>query len=129
MIFILLNTGMLRVFDSASCGPSRTAVNDVSRMDAVQDQVNRPLTARHNGNEDFFVRNMAGRPPPRLATSAQNTLTILLGSVAAISPGWSACWRTDTIMLVSALPNGLRETGNPHFGDGAHARATSCSSF
>jgi len=49
----------------------------------VQDQADSMLTARHNGNEDFMIRNMADLL--ETATSAQNTLTILLGSVAAIS--------------------------------------------
>jgi macrolide transport system ATP-binding/permease protein len=83
VIFIPLNTGMLRVFGQRFLRTVTIAVNDVSRMDAVQDQVEATLTARHNGNEDFFVRNMADLL--ETATSAQNTLTILLGSVAAIS--------------------------------------------
>jgi macrolide transport system ATP-binding/permease protein len=41
------------------------------------------LTARHSGKEDFFIRNMAA--VVETASEAQNTLTILLGSVAAIS--------------------------------------------
>src|SRR5262249_39567062 len=83
VIFIPLNTGMLRVFGQRFLRSVTVAVSDVAKMDAVQDQVESTLTARHNGNEDFFVRNMADLL--ETATSAQNTLTILLGSVAAIS--------------------------------------------
>ena len=59
------------------------AVDDVSQIDAVEDRVTALLTARHNNNEDFFIRNMA--EVLQTATSAQNTLTLLLASVAAIS--------------------------------------------
>ncbi|HEX2594013.1 MAG TPA: MacB family efflux pump subunit [Rhizomicrobium sp.] len=83
VIFIPLNTGMLRVFGQRFLRSVTIAVKDVSTMDAVQDQVENTLTARHNGAQDFFVRNMADLL--ETATSAQNTLTILLGSVAAIS--------------------------------------------
>jgi macrolide transport system ATP-binding/permease protein len=83
VIFIPLNTGMLRVFGQRFVRSVTVAVKDVSTMDEVQDRVESTLTARHNGNEDFFVRNMADLL--ETATSAQNTLTILLGSVAAIS--------------------------------------------
>ena len=74
---------MLRVFGQRFLRSVTVAVKDVSTMDAVQDQVENTLTARHNGAQDFFVRNMADLL--ETATSAQNTLTILLGSVAAIS--------------------------------------------
>jgi macrolide transport system ATP-binding/permease protein len=83
VIFIPLNTGMLRVFGQRYLRSVTVAVDDVSKMDAVQDEVENTLTARHSGNQDFFVRNMADLL--ETATSAQNTLTILLGSVAAIS--------------------------------------------
>jgi macrolide transport system ATP-binding/permease protein len=59
------------------------AVKDISQIDQIQDRVTAMLTARHNKNQDFFVRNMA--EVLETATTAQNTLTILLASVAAIS--------------------------------------------
>jgi macrolide transport system ATP-binding/permease protein len=52
-------------------------------MDAVQDRAAAILKARHSGNEDFMIRNM--QEILETATNAQNTLTILLASVAAIS--------------------------------------------
>ena len=51
--------------------------------DVKQDALTGLLKARHNGSEDFFIRNMAA--VVETASEAQNTLTILLGSVAAIS--------------------------------------------
>ncbi len=83
VVFIPLSTGTLRIFGQHYVRSVTISVADVSQMDAVQDRVTSVLTARHNNTEDFFVRNMA----EILATvsSAQNTLTILLGSVAAIS--------------------------------------------
>jgi len=52
-------------------------------MNSVEDAATKLLTARHNGSEDFMIRNMA--EILETATTAQNTLTILLASVAAIS--------------------------------------------
>jgi macrolide transport system ATP-binding/permease protein len=83
VIFIPLSTGMLRVFGQRYVRSITVAVDDVSQIDAVQDRVTALLTARHNNNEDFFIRNMA--EVLQTATSAQNTLTLLLASVAAIS--------------------------------------------
>jgi macrolide transport system ATP-binding/permease protein len=83
VIFIPLSTGMLRVFGQRYVRSITVAVDDVSQIDAVEDRVTALLTARHNNNEDFFIRNMA--EVLQTATSAQNTLTLLLASVAAIS--------------------------------------------
>ncbi len=83
VIFIPLSTGMLRTFGQRYVRSITIAVSDLSAIDQVQDQVTSLLTRRHNGVEDFFVRNMAA--VLETATTAQNTLTILLGSVAAIS--------------------------------------------
>jgi macrolide transport system ATP-binding/permease protein len=52
-------------------------------MGAVQEQATTLLKGRHLGAEDFRIRNMADIV--ETATAAQNTMTILLGSVAAIS--------------------------------------------
>lgn len=83
IIFIPLNTGMLRVFGQHFVKSITVSVNDLTQMNQVQDQVTQTLTARHNGQEDFQVRNMTELLDT--VTSAQNTLTILLASVAAIS--------------------------------------------
>jgi macrolide transport system ATP-binding/permease protein len=83
VIFIPLSTGMLRVFGQHYVRSVTVAVKDISQIDQIQDRVTAMLTARHNNNQDFFVRNMA--EVLKTATTAQNTLTILLASVAAIS--------------------------------------------
>jgi macrolide transport system ATP-binding/permease protein len=83
VIFIPLSTGMLRIFGQHYVRSVTVAVKDVRQIDQIQDLVTAMLTARHNNNQDFFVRNMA--EVLETATTAQNTLTILLASVAAIS--------------------------------------------
>ena len=83
IVFIPLSTGMLRIFGQHYVRSITVQVQDVSQIDAIQDRVTGVLTARHNNSEDFFVRNMA--EILETVSSAQNTLTILLGSVAAIS--------------------------------------------
>ncbi len=83
VVFTPLSTGMLRIFGQRYVRSITVAVDDLTAMDRVQDQVTALLKQRHNGVEDFFVRNMAALL--ETATTAQNTLTVLLGSVAAIS--------------------------------------------
>ena len=83
VVFIPLSTGMLRIFGQHFVRSITIQVSDLSKMDDVQTSVTNLLKSRHNGDEDFFVRNMAA--VLQTATTAQNTLTILLGSVAAIS--------------------------------------------
>jgi macrolide transport system ATP-binding/permease protein len=83
VIFVPLSTGMLRIFGQRYVRSITVAVDDLTAIDRVQDDVTTLLKQRHNGVEDFFIRNMAALL--ETATSAQNTLTILLGSVAAIS--------------------------------------------
>jgi macrolide transport system ATP-binding/permease protein len=83
VIFVPLSTGMLRVFGQRYLRSITIAVDDLSQMDAVQNRVTALLQQRHNGAEDFFIRNMA--EILETATTAQNTLTMLLASVAAIS--------------------------------------------
>jgi len=83
VVFIPLSTGMLRIFGQHYVRSVTVAVKDVSQIDSVQDRVTALLTGRHNNTQDFFIRNMAELL--ETATSAQNTLTILLASVAAIS--------------------------------------------
>jgi macrolide transport system ATP-binding/permease protein len=83
VIFTPLSTGMLRIFGQRYVRSITVAVDDLSAMNRVQDQVTALIKRRHKGVEDFFVRNMAALL--ETATTAQNTLTVLLGSVAAIS--------------------------------------------
>ncbi|MBI1330563.1 MAG: MacB family efflux pump subunit [Alphaproteobacteria bacterium] len=83
IVFVPLSTGMLRIFGQRFVRSITIAVTDISAMDAVQDSVSKLLTQRHGGNEDFDIRNMA--EILETVTATQNTLTLLLASVAAIS--------------------------------------------
>ena len=83
VVFIPLSTGMLRIFGQRYVRSITVAVSDLAAMDSVQNQVTNVLIERHIGQQDFRVRNMA--EILETATTAQNTLTILLASVAAIS--------------------------------------------
>jgi macrolide transport system ATP-binding/permease protein len=82
VIFVPLSTGSLRLFGQRFLRSITVAVKDVAAIDATQDALTELLKSRH-GAEDFFIRNMAS--VVQTASDAQNTLTILLGSVAAIS--------------------------------------------
>jgi macrolide transport system ATP-binding/permease protein len=83
VIFIPLNTGMLRIFGQNFVRSITVSVADLNAMSAVEDQITTLLTARHNEQQDFRVRNMTELLDA--ITGAQNTLTLLLASVAAIS--------------------------------------------
>lgn len=82
IIFAPFTTGALRVFGQRYARTITVAVEDVDRIDETQAVVTQMLTARH-GMEDFQIRNMASIIEAR--TETQDTLTILLGSIAAIS--------------------------------------------
>jgi macrolide transport system ATP-binding/permease protein len=83
VIFVPLTTGMLKVFGQRFLRSVTVAVSDLSKMDAVQASVEDRLRVRHSGAQDYRVRNMADLL--ETATTAQNTLTVLLAAVAAIS--------------------------------------------
>ena len=82
-IFVPLTTGMLRIFGQRYIRNITVAVTDLSVMNSTQAAVENLLQERHNGALDFQVRNMAD--VLETATATQNTMTVLLGSVAAIS--------------------------------------------
>jgi macrolide transport system ATP-binding/permease protein len=82
VIFIPYTTGMIRVFGRNYLGSVTVRVNDVDKIQETQDAITALLTDRHR-TEDFSIRNMASIL--ETATATQNTLTILLGTVAAIS--------------------------------------------
>jgi len=82
IVFVPYTTGSLRLTGQRFLRNVTVAVQDVSRIDATQAEVSNLLLARH-GVEDFQIRNMASILETVSAT--QNTLTILLGAVAAIS--------------------------------------------
>jgi len=82
VILVPYTTGSLRLTGQRHLRNVTVAVDDVAGIDAVQASVQTLLLARH-GTEDFQIRNMAAIIES--VSETQNTLTILLGSIAAIS--------------------------------------------
>jgi len=82
VVFIPYTTGSMRVSGQRFLRNATVAVEDVTRIDETQDAVHALLLARH-GFEDFQIRNMASIIDT--VSETQDTLTILLGAVAAIS--------------------------------------------
>jgi macrolide transport system ATP-binding/permease protein len=82
VVFVPYTTGGLRLFGQRFLRNITVAVAEVSKIDETQDAVTKLLEARHR-TLDFQIRNMASLL--ETATETQNTLTILLGSIAAIS--------------------------------------------
>ncbi|MEK7820939.1 MAG: FtsX-like permease family protein, partial [Pseudomonadota bacterium] len=80
--FVPLTTGSLRLFGQRHLRSIVVQVEDLGAMPATQDRINAVLLARHRV-QDFQIRNMASIL--ETAAETQNTLTILLGSIAAIS--------------------------------------------
>ncbi|MDX1803260.1 MAG: MacB family efflux pump subunit [Alcanivorax sp.] len=81
-VFVPLSTGQLRLFGQSFLRSITIAVDDTANMDSVEDAATDLLKARH-GEQDYRVFNMASLLDAVSAT--QNTLTMLLGSIAAIS--------------------------------------------
>jgi macrolide transport system ATP-binding/permease protein len=81
-VFVPLTTGMLRLFGQRFLRSITVAVSDLNQIDSTQQAVLNLLEDRH-GTQDFRVRNMAELL--ETASETQNTLTIFLGSMAAIS--------------------------------------------
>ena len=82
VVLVPLTTGGLRLFGQRFLRNITVAVDDVALIDETQDAVTALLKSRHQ-TADFQIRNMASIL--ETATDTQNTLTVLLGSVAAIS--------------------------------------------
>jgi macrolide transport system ATP-binding/permease protein len=81
-VFVPYTTGSLRLFGQRFLRNITVAVDDVARIDDTEAAVTQVLQSRH-GKADVQIRNMASLIDT--ATETQNTLTILLGSIAAIS--------------------------------------------
>lgn len=81
-VFVPLTTGLIRLFGQNYLGGITVRVQDVMRIDETQQAIQELLQTRHQ-TEDFRIRNMASI----LATAeqTQNTFTLMLGIVAAIS--------------------------------------------
>ncbi len=80
--FIPVTTGMIRLFGTSYLNSIVVKVADVASVDATEESIRNLLIQRH-GTEDFSVRSTASFVA--MANETQNTLTILLGAVAAIS--------------------------------------------
>jgi macrolide transport system ATP-binding/permease protein len=82
VVFVPLTTGSLRLFGIRHLRAIVVQVEDVAAMDDTQERIHALLLARHRV-VDFQIRNMAAIL--ETAAQTQTTLTILLGSIAAIS--------------------------------------------
>ncbi|CAL61117.2 Macrolide export ATP-binding/permease protein macB [Herminiimonas arsenicoxydans] len=82
VVFVPYSTSSLRLSGQRYLRNVTVAVEDVDRIDDTQEQVDKLLLERH-GTVDYQIRNMASIMEAMEQT--QNTLTILLGSIAAIS--------------------------------------------
>ncbi len=82
IVFVPYSTSSLRISGQRYLRNVTVAVQDISRIDATQEAVEQLLLERH-GVVDFQIRNMASIIETMEET--QNTMTILLGSIAAIS--------------------------------------------
>lgn len=80
--FTPFSTGSVRLFGQRHAKSITVQVDDVDKIDATQDAITSLLIARHQ-IQDFQIRNMAAII--EAATQTQDTLTLLLGSIAAIS--------------------------------------------
>lgn len=82
VIFVPYETSSLRLSGQRFLRNVTIAVKDVGQIDATQAEVEKLLLERH-GVVDFQIRNMASIIETTEET--QNTMTVLLGSIAAIS--------------------------------------------
>src|SRR3546814_3059521 len=101
---------MLRLFGQRYLKTITVQADDVAKFDATQEAVRDLLIARHK-TEDFQIRNMASIIAT--ATETQNTLTILLGSIAAISLLVGGIGVMN-IMLVSVTERTREKIGRAH---------------
>lgn len=80
--FIPYSTAITRLFGQNYLSNITVKVTDLAKIDTTQDEITQLLISRHR-TEDFMIRNTASIM--EMATETQNTLTVLLGAVAAIS--------------------------------------------
>jgi macrolide transport system ATP-binding/permease protein len=80
--YLPLSTGRMRLFGKSYLRSITVQVEDSQQGEAVQEHIRRLLIERH-GKEDFNVRNTASLL--ETASQTQNTMALLLGSIAAIS--------------------------------------------
>lgn len=81
-VFVPITTAMIRLVGSTYLNGITVRVGDTDKIDDTQTAITALLMSRHSV-QDFSVRNTAAFL--EMASETQNTLTILLGAVAAIS--------------------------------------------
>lgn len=81
-VFVPFNTGSLRVIGQRFLRNITISVDDEKNMEEVQTRVHALMMERH-GTEDFQIRSMSSLID--MVSETQNTMTFLLGSIAAIS--------------------------------------------
>lgn len=77
-----LSTGFMRIFGQQYLSTISVKIDEADNVDPTQTTMTRILLDRHR-TEDFQIRNTSSMM--EMASTASNTMTILLGSVAAIS--------------------------------------------
>jgi macrolide transport system ATP-binding/permease protein len=82
VIFVPISTGLVRLFGKNYLSSITLKVKDAADIEATQQSVENLLRERHK-TEDFSIRNMASFLQAAMET--QDTFTLLLGTVAAIS--------------------------------------------
>ncbi len=83
VIFLPYTSGSLQITGLTYLRNITVALKDTTHLQKSEDAIRELLLQRHNGVEDFRVRNMASLIEDMVQT--QDTMTILLGSIAAIS--------------------------------------------
>ena len=81
-VFVPLKTGALRLFGQTFARSITVAVDNIDIIDETEDNLREYMIARH-GAEDFRIFNSAELLDT--VSASQDTMTMLLGSVAAIS--------------------------------------------
>ncbi|SBT16003.1 Macrolide export ATP-binding/permease protein MacB [Marinomonas gallaica] len=82
VVLIPLQTGLTRVFSGRYLGGLTIKVKSGEDLSAVEESIRQQLIQRH-GKEDFGIFNTASLI--EAVSETQNTMTMLLGSIAAIS--------------------------------------------
>ncbi|HRF07847.1 MAG TPA: MacB family efflux pump subunit [Xanthobacteraceae bacterium] len=83
VVMMPLSTGYMRIFGRRFLQSITVQVADASQINDTQAAIEKLVTERHRGVTDFTIRNTASILEAAIAT--QETLTLLLASVAAIS--------------------------------------------
>ena len=82
VVFVPFTTGNMYIIGQRHIRNITVAIDDLSKLEQTEEAIRQHLLQRH-GVEDFKIRNMASLIES--AAQTQGTLTILLGSIAAIS--------------------------------------------